>query len=710
MCVCVCLSVSVCVACLSSASINARERAPQQLQRPAPCNLNLIPLIHAMDECLKLLQGTNDEQRLVGLLLATKIVKGNDLHDVRRVFDAIGFPFLNRLLRTGTGQARASGGGEAVGRNDKEQQRAYLHLALSIISAFCRLPEFAAMDETICKVPILVETLSSKEDEVAVGDALECLLAIGAGSDAGRESLLQKNVLTTVVHRLNMASPNANWTPLAVRLILFMFTTTGVIQEAMMCSQELATMVPIVARQLVFQQGVFKFEALSLLHYLLASEYSAPIRLAIQNASLSSDWHANVRSGLGVILNNRVVAEKRQLALEVIEAIVEIIGEPWLLGPMVVPEDQKPVPLDRFFMLVVETLRIETAVLLNEVARKMFGSGGQTTQVAESAGKQQGLATYLALLEHIVNVVVEQQDASGRLKESTLEFAFAALTEVIGLILEFLEDAQDNDVTCGDLLLGVVRLLGRYLAENPIAHRHSVSKLLAFLLTVTREGQDGSYEAVCFMLPALSQITTELDGCKALVFCGGHKQIVQFVRVATETGGLDSRAPIIDACDTLLNLLIKQKDGLGSAIKVADFIPALPSLANWAVQGKQVMECALAASLCTMVLGLTNEEALSQYPGFGPVGLHTVFKLILMNLERCQRAERLEEPAEEEDLWDIIVTGCSQYMQRYPSFKNMIKDSAWLQRFLGKRPMTATMEEVTRNPSLQLLLTSIYTS
>lgn len=34
-----------------------------------------------------------------------------------------------------------------------------------------------------------------------------------------------------------------------------------------------------------------------------------------------------------------------------------------------------------------------------------------------------------------------------------------------------------------------------------------------------------SYEAVCFMLPALSQITTELDGCKALVFCGGHKQV-----------------------------------------------------------------------------------------------------------------------------------------------------------------------------------------
>jgi phosphoserine aminotransferase len=45
------------------------------------------------------------------------------------------------------------------------------------------------------------------------------------------------------------------------------------------------------------------------------------------------------------------------------------------------------------------------------------------------------------------------------------------------------------------------------------------------------------------------------------------------------------------------------------------------------------MECALAASLCTMVL--------AQYPGFGPAGLQAVFALILMNLERCQRVRIL---------------------------------------------------------------------
>jgi hypothetical protein len=39
------------------------------------------------------------------------------------------------------------------------------------------------------------------------------------------------------------AHADANWTPLAVRLILFMFTTTGAAQEIIECSQELATTV-----------------------------------------------------------------------------------------------------------------------------------------------------------------------------------------------------------------------------------------------------------------------------------------------------------------------------------------------------------------------------------------------------------------------------------------------------------------------------------
>lgn len=45
------------------------------------------------------------------------------------------------------------------------------------------------------------------------------------------------------------------------------------------------------------------------------------------------------------------MAEQKQQALELTGALVDIVGEAWLLGPMVVPEDQKPVPVDRSFRL-----------------------------------------------------------------------------------------------------------------------------------------------------------------------------------------------------------------------------------------------------------------------------------------------------------------------------------------------------------------------
>lgn len=66
--------------------------------------------------------------------------------------------------------------------------------------------------------------------------------------------------------------------------------------------------------------------------------------------------------------------------------------------------------LCRFFLLVVETLRVETAVLLNEVARMTFDSGGgEPAQAVDSDNKQQVLATCLALLEHVMNLVADQQ-------------------------------------------------------------------------------------------------------------------------------------------------------------------------------------------------------------------------------------------------------------------------------------------------------------
>lgn len=55
-----------------------------------------------LEECLKLLKGERDEQRLAGLLLVTKFCKADNHSSLRKVYDAVGSRFLDRLLRTGT--------------------------------------------------------------------------------------------------------------------------------------------------------------------------------------------------------------------------------------------------------------------------------------------------------------------------------------------------------------------------------------------------------------------------------------------------------------------------------------------------------------------------------------------------------------------------------------------------------------------------------
>lgn len=55
----------------------------------------------SLDDCLKLLKGERDEQRLAGLLLVTKFCKNDDIVSLKKVYEAVGTHFLDRLLRTG---------------------------------------------------------------------------------------------------------------------------------------------------------------------------------------------------------------------------------------------------------------------------------------------------------------------------------------------------------------------------------------------------------------------------------------------------------------------------------------------------------------------------------------------------------------------------------------------------------------------------------
>lgn len=114
----------------------------------------------SMEECLKLLKGERDEQRLAGLLVVTKLCKAEDHSSLRRVYDAVGTRFLDRLLRTGMGKAAATTGNGHNNNNDNRD--AYLRLSVTVLAAFCRVPEIASSEDMVSKIPLVLEVMSTQ--------------------------------------------------------------------------------------------------------------------------------------------------------------------------------------------------------------------------------------------------------------------------------------------------------------------------------------------------------------------------------------------------------------------------------------------------------------------------------------------------------------------------------------------------------------------
>eukprot|EP01018_Ginkgo_biloba_P002063 Gb_26598 [translate_table: standard] len=655
----------------------------------------------SLEECLKLLRGERDEQRLAGLLLATKFCQGDDRDSILKVFDALGMRFLDRLLKTGMGQTTGSA-------PNKDQQEAYLQLAITIFAAFCRVPELASLEDIISKVPVILETLASKSEHPVAVECYECLLEVATASDKGFLELCESKAMPIIANHLYSSPPDSPSIQLALRLMQFLLAKMPTKMEIAQYVDQVASVAVALGRQFAMQQTSLKFDALHLLSTLLASEYLAPVRSALQSSSRDPFWPTYVRVGIGTILQNRVVADQKHLALVVAESMMETFGEGWLIGPMNLPGDKDPIPSDRCLLLVLETSRVEIDVILNELARLKFESNnGVASSSEEITLKQRNLANAYALIENIIKLIsnaAEKQDNS--ISETSMVKAMTALNESVGVVFDFLQDAKDHGITKGDDLLASIRIVGRYLAETPSAYNNEFQKLLEYILSVTGEDEDRPVVTVQFLLPTLCQTTMDADGCNVLVSCGGHKQVVECLSRLLQDISQEISGIVLLACDTIMNILLK-RDEMQPQLNAIDFIPVLPALAAWAGEQNSSMVLAMASSICTLVLDLTSEESLLKLMEPHPESLNIFSNLIIKTLELCQQGESLAQPPDEQDLYDITVSGCAGLLSRYPSIKQAIRTSSFLQQVLQNRTSMETITEATSNPSLQALLDSI---
>ncbi|KAK1405637.1 Neurochondrin [Heracleum sosnowskyi] len=611
-----------------------------------------------LNDCLNLLKADRDEQKLAGLLLVTKFINNDDATSISAIYDAVGDVFLTRLLNTGIGKGK-------LVKSGLDNRDAYLQLAVTLLASFCRVPIIAASNEMLSKLNLIFEVLSSNLC-LCIEECYEFMLLVVRGNSDGVRVFVESGGLSLLASKIEAFTDGSSVIEIVMRLVELVVSEYDAEVLFSKYANEVAVIVGSIARQFAVLHSNVKFEALHLLSAILSSKFGGPVcdALRVRKGDVWSDY---VRVGVVAILQNRVAPAEKLHALIVAEAVVSIVGKEWFFGPMNLPGvEGSVVPGDRCVLLVLESSRIEIAVLLNDLAYLKFeASTSSSVGVVDIVSKERNLCVAFSLVESIVKMIASvAEDEGGVISESTFIKIINGLNETTGVILEYIQDAKVHGQRKGDDLLASVRVIGSYLAETPNACKEKVTALLDFMLSIEGEDEQSPFQAICFMLPMLCQITLEVNGCRVVASSGSHKAIVRCLiklislnRDDVKDGGL-----VYLACDTLMNVLLKREE-ISIPFDGADVAELSAMLVHWTKNTGDLSIIMMAASIAALVLDFTSEDALSRQSGFDSGKLAGLCHLLKRSLTLCEEDQSGEA---ETDLYEIVISGYSRWSKHFP--------------------------------------------
>ncbi|GMQ02973.1 hypothetical protein CsSME_00048967 [Camellia sinensis var. sinensis] len=553
---------------------------------------------------------------------------------------------------------------------------AYLQLSITVLAAFCRVPEIAPSEDMVSKIPLILEIMSNGLGSSVTEECYEFLFLVSNTHKDGVSTLYESGGMSVLAAQMSTLPDGSHSVQCAMRLVQLMINKLSLDTINNEHPSELALMVATIAKQFAVLHDAVKFEALHLLVAILSSRYSAPLHEALR---LMKDdiWSTFIRVGVMAILQNRVAPAEKLQALVLAESTISIVGEGWLIGQMNLSDTQDLVPADRCILLVLESSRVEVAVLLNELAYLKYEASKNSSSNSESILlKKQNLVVAFSLVERIIKLIsnIGGDDEGSVISESTLTKVISGLNETIGVILEYLEDAKDHGQTKGDDLLASVRIVGSYLAETPVACKEKVRELLGYMLSIEGEDEPSPFYSICFLLPMLCQITMEVYGCKVLASSGANKAVVEcLIKLIGPDGHTnDDNGSIFLACDTIMNLLLK-RDQIRVQLDDAYFVRLLRALAYWTGDTDDLSVIMMASSICTLIFDSTSEEALLQHQSFDRSDLISLSQLIVRSLAICGQEMMSDDAKAEADLHQIVASGYSRWADRFPHIREAVE-------------------------------------
>lgn len=468
----------------------------------------------SVKKCVAALKGAkSDNDRFASLFIVTKLIKADecDQHCLQLLYDAIGFPFLDRLLR-------------ATEVPQDCPPFIYKSIALSIVSCFCSVPVIVRSPSVLSIVPVLLDIVSmsdcdTMEDNLMlVSDCYTCLQAI-ASSETGRNALLEKGAL----QKLSEIYVEENFRhDEALKLLAYIASHQG---RTLWIGKEdsFSLLMARLANEFHDESTEKKFELCRMLAVFLSN---SPSTLPVSQL-MKEDWPQQTLLNLEKILCSKIGTTARDSALTLVARMLEIFGIGW--GLKFGPNPRQ------FLLLLVNLACVEVRMKLEDKT---------LDQALESADI---LVACYSIVELFVSFMTSQAFLDFDAKQR--EQAYCALKGAVGAILSLLhqvsieqegaEGGWNGPVTDRRMqfVCASIRILGSWLAEETASMKEEVCSVLPFIIGICsrmyEERKSGTTtteglllpDPLRFMLPAFCHLAAE-DATRRVMLASKMPQLL----------------------------------------------------------------------------------------------------------------------------------------------------------------------------------------
>lgn len=461
----------------------------------------------AVRKCIDALNSSKtDNEKFASLFIVTKLIKADECTEecLKLIYEAIGFQFLNRLLMS----TEAPEGCPSF---------IYKSVALSIVSSFCSVPDIVNSPDVLGIIPVLIDIVcmsdadTMEDNLMLVSDCYTCLRAI-AGTESGRKALLIKDAASQLaeVYIDEMFRHDE-----ALNLVIYLVSHQG--SEVFSNHQEIfLQLLSRLSSDFVSESTEKKFEFCQMLSTLLGN--NPPIST---DDLTKEEWPKSVLLALEGILCSKIGTAHRDLSLQLIARLLELLGIAW--GLSIGPNPRQ------FLLLLVNLACVEVRMKLEERSLE---------QILETADV---LIACYSIIELFVAFMITQAFLSFDPKQR--EQAYCALKGAVSAILTLLnQEAESNPEWTGDyrdkktqFIVASIRILGAWLAEESSSMKEEVCNVLPYIISICsrlfQERQNGSMDVgdpLRFMLPAFCHLAAESASRKIMLKENVHQLLYNY--------------------------------------------------------------------------------------------------------------------------------------------------------------------------------------